>query len=279
MTHFLIRRRDLPRRKNLTVFLLRENDARQNVQQQYAKGNDQHPGPGQLLPFREWAHRKFKNRHRQVGDRLHHVRTPELVGEGSKQQRRRFACNTGNGQQDTGHDPRYGGFQRNRGDHFPLRRAQRVSRFTQAIRHQFQHVLGGTNDDRYLQQRQRNHAGPAGEVFHLRHHNGVNKQTDHDRRRRQQDVVNETNHLCQPGFTPVLRQINPRHNAKRCTNYRRPEDQQTAARQGIRQAAARRIWRRRHLGEQRQRHPVDAAHNGREQDPDQPEQTERHRCH
>ena len=44
--------------------------ARQNVQQQYAKGDDQHPGPGQLLPFREWAHRKFKDRHRQVGDRL-----------------------------------------------------------------------------------------------------------------------------------------------------------------------------------------------------------------
>lgn len=85
----------------LTVFILRKNNARQNVQQQYAQGNDQHPGPGQLLPFRKRAHRKLKDRHRQVGDRLHHVRAPELVGERSKQQRRGFTSNTGNRQQDT----------------------------------------------------------------------------------------------------------------------------------------------------------------------------------
>ena len=46
---------------------------------------------------------------------------------------------------------------------------------------QFQHVLGGTNDDRHLQ-RQRHDAGPAGEVFHLRRHDGVNEQAHHDRR-------------------------------------------------------------------------------------------------
>ena len=206
------------------MFILRKNNARQNVQQQYAQGNDQYPGPGQLLPFRKRAHRKLKDRHRQVGDRLHHVRAPELVGERGKQQRRGFTSNTGNRQQDTGHDPGHRRFQRDRGDHLPLRCTQRISRFTQAVRHQFQHVLGGADNNRHLQQRQRNHARPAGEVLHLRHHNGVNKQTNHNRWRREQNVVNEANHFCQPGFTTIFSQINPRHNAQRRTEYRGPQN-------------------------------------------------------
>src|SRR5690606_8561149 len=93
------------------------------------------------------------------------------------------------------------------------------------------------------------------------------------------NVVNETNHFCEPGFTAIFRQIDTRHDAKRRTEYRRPQDQQSAACQGVRQSTTRRVRRRRHFGEQRQRHAVDTANHGREEDPDQPEQTKGHRRH
>ena len=45
----------------------------------------------------------------------------------------------------------------------PLRRAERIGRLAQRVRDQRQHVLGRADDDRDDDQRQRQHAGQAGE--------------------------------------------------------------------------------------------------------------------
>ena len=44
--------------------------------------------------------------------------------------------------------------------------------------------------------RQRDRAGPAGEMPHRRDHDLVDEQADHDRRRAEQDVVDEAHHAC-----------------------------------------------------------------------------------
>ena len=45
---------------------------------------------------------------------------------------------------------------------------------------------------------QRQHTGKSRKSLHLRHHSGIDKKTDHDGRRRQQDVVDEAGDGAQP---------------------------------------------------------------------------------
>ena len=88
-------------------------------------------------------------------------------------------------------------------------------------------------------------------MLHFCYHDGVNEQTDHDGWRRKQNVIDKADDLSQPGLTPILRQVDTRHNAERGTKHGRPQNQQTATGQGVRQTTTRRIRRRRHFGEQR----------------------------
>ncbi len=117
------------------------------------------------------------------------------------------------------------------------------------------------------------------EVLHLRHHNGVDEQTHHDRRRGKQNVVDKADDFRQHRLAAILRQINSGEDTQRRTKYGCPQDQQAAAGEGVSQSTARRIRRRRHFGEQRQTHAVETAGYRRHQDPDKPEQTKRHGRH
>src|SRR5882762_3181778 len=86
-----------------------EEYARENVERKHAQGDDQGPGPSEMLPALVGTHGKLEDHDRQVRHRLVHVERPELVVERGEQERRGLTADTRNRKQDTGDDPRLRG--------------------------------------------------------------------------------------------------------------------------------------------------------------------------
>ena len=81
--------------------------------------------------------------------------------------------------------------------------------------HQQQHVLGGAHHDRDDDHGQRDRAGAAGEMAHRRDHHLVDEQADHDRRRAEQDVVDEAHDAGEPVVAAVLGHVGAGQDADR----------------------------------------------------------------
>ncbi len=169
---------------------LRETTSRQNTLLRSHRVVNQHARPLIVAIFGKRAHREFKMVTGRLAIGCHVSVLQELVGERGKQQWRRFPGNTRNSQQDTGHNAGDRGFQRNREIifHFGVPSMLCHAGYPAPI-YMFSVVRITTS---YPQQRQRNHPCPAGEVLHLRHHDGV-KQTAPQQltARGKQNVVNK----------------------------------------------------------------------------------------
>ena len=85
----------------------------------------------------------------------------------------------------------------------------------------------------------------------------VDEQADHDRRRAEQDVVDEAHHHGELVVAAVFGHIGAGENADRRADRDREHGQHQAADDGVEQAAGR-AGRRRHLREYRERQPAEA---------------------
>ena len=95
------------------------------------------------------------------------------------------------------------------------RQADRGRRLAQRVGHQQQHVLGGAHDHRNDDHGQRHRAGPAGEMAHRLDHDLVDEQADDDRRRAEQDVVDEAHDRGQRVVAAVLGHVGAGQDADR----------------------------------------------------------------
>ena len=189
---------------------------------EHGKGDDQRPGPGELLPVGIGRQRELEDGDRQAGHRRVRVKAPELVVERREEKRRRLAGNPGDRQQDTGDDAGAGGAIADAHDHFPARRAERGCRFAQRVGDEGEHVLGGAHDHRNDQHGQRDAACPSREVAHPDDQDLVDEQADDDRGRREQDVVDEADDEGEPGIAAILGHVGTGENPDRaCRSPRR----------------------------------------------------------
>ena len=208
--------------------------------------------------------------HRQVGHGLGQIETEELVAERGEQQRRGFAGDARGRQQHAGDQA---GARRPVGnplDHQRARQAERGCRLAQRIGHQQQHVLGGADHDRDHDHRQRQRAGQRGEAAHRHHDRAIDEQADDDRRRAQQDVVDEADHRSQTIVPAVFGKIGSGEQPERRADADADHGHDDRAGYGVEQAALGRSWRRRVLGEDLQADAGEAIVEQREQDQRQP---------
>src|SRR5690606_37175656 len=103
------------------------------------------------------------------------------------------------------------------------------------------------------------------------------EQAQHDRGRRQQDVVDEAYDAAQPAVAGELRQPGAGGDADRRAQQHGQAAEHEAADDGVLQAAGFRARRRRHPGEQLQAHRVQTLADRGPEDPVQPEQPEQRR--
>ena len=75
---------------------------RDDAEREHGEGDDQRAGPGQLLPILVGRERELEDDDRQARHRRVEVGAPELVVERGEQQRRGFAGDAGDRQQDAG---------------------------------------------------------------------------------------------------------------------------------------------------------------------------------
>ena len=118
-----------------------------------------------------------------------------LIVECGEEQRGGLPADAGDAEQETGHNPGLRGRIEHLHDHLPLRRAERERGFAQGHRNKPQGLVGCPHDDGQQNERKGDRPRPAGEMPALTHDEFVDKQADHDGRRRQQNVVHEANHL------------------------------------------------------------------------------------
>ena len=128
----------------------------QDIEGKYGHGDEEHAGPGQLLPVLIRTHGELKNRHRQTGHGLAQTAGPELVAQCSKQKRRGLPRNPRHGKQHSRDHPSARGLEGDADNDFPLRRAQSVGRLAQPRGNELKHDLGSANHHRNDNERQRN---------------------------------------------------------------------------------------------------------------------------
>ncbi len=242
--------------------------------QQHEDSQHQGTGPGQHLPGFIRAAGELVHHHRYRGHRLEDVVVPVLVAEGGEQQRCGLAGDAGQRQQDAGDDAGRGTAVQHLHDHFPLRDTQRQRRLTHLRGHQAEHLVGGAHHHRQHDEGQRQCTGERREVAAGLHHvQGVDEQTKHDGRRRQQDVVDEADHGAGLAGVAVLGQPGAGQHAQRGADADCQRTHHRTAEEGIGKAAFLHR-RRRHLGEQIQVDAGKALGGQGEQDPAQEEQAE-----
>ena len=230
-----------------------------DVEDQDADGDQQRAAPGERLPVGVGAHRELEDDDRQIRHRRVEVGAPELVVERGEQQRRGLAGDARDREQHAGQHALHRGAVGDHHDHLPLRRAERGRRLAQRARHQPQHVLGGAHDDRHHDDRQRHRAGPGREMAHRHDHHLVDEQADDDRRRAQQDVVDEAHDFAEPAARARIRRERCRRGCRSaCRSAVAITVIIDAAEDRVQQAAAA-AGRRRHLREQRRADRADAV--------------------
>ena len=126
-----------------------------------------------------------------------------------------------------------------------------------ALGTRLKHVLGRANHDRDHQDRERHSAGDGREVTHRRHHDLVDEKTDHDRRRAEQNVVDEANDKGEPRILAVFRQVGASQHAERRADGDADHRHDQAADDRIQETAVA-ARRRRHLREDVERQPCEA---------------------
>ena len=230
-------------------------------------------GPSEVAPIGVRTERVLEDHHRQIGHGSVHIGVPELVVERGEQQGRGFAADARHRQQDAGDDAAAGGAIDHIAHHLPLWRAEAGGGFAQGVGHQIQHVLGGAQDHGDHQERQRDRSGPRREMAHANNHQLINEEADDDRRRAEEDVVDEANDGSQRAGLAVFREIRAGKNADRRTEHDAEKGHHQAAVHGIEQAAG--ISRRRRaFGEQLDVQGRDAVDHQGAEDRQQPEQAD-----
>src|SRR5690348_4437429 len=112
-----------------------------------------------------------------------------------------------------------------------------------------------------------------GEVRHRQHHDHVHEQAQHDRWRRQQDVVQETNRGAEPGAVRVFGQEGAGHDPHRRADRKRDQVHDQAADDGVGKAALVGIGG--DLREQFEVQRSDAVLHRDPEDPDEEHETQR----
>ena len=110
-------------------------------------------------------------------------------------------------------------------------------------------------------------------MAHRRHHDLVDEQADHNRGRAEQYVVDEAHDHAELGVSAILGHVGAGQDTDRRADDDRQDGDHDRADDGVQQAAGR-AWRRRVLGEDRQREPAHSLENQRAEDQDQPAQAE-----
>ena len=211
------------------------------------KRDEQGPAPGELLPVGVGALHEIVDGDRQVRHRLGQVEAEELVRQRGEQQRRGFAGDAGGRQQHAGDQARPRGAIGDPLDHERARQAERGGGFAQRIGHQQQHVLGGAHHDGDHDHRQREAAGKGRKPAHRHHDGAVDEQADDDRRRAEQDVVDEADHRGQAVVPAVFGEIGAGEQAERRADADADHGHDDRADDGVAQAAFGRSRRRRIL--------------------------------
>ena len=236
----------------------------------YGERDQQRPAPGELLPVGIGALHEVVDGDRQVRHRLGHVEAEELVRQRGEQQRRGFAGDAGGREQHAGDQARARGAIGDPPDHQRARQAERGRRLAQRIGHQPQHVLGGAHHHGDHDHGERQAAGEGREAAHRHHDGAVDEQADDDRRRAQQDVVDEADHRGELVVLAVFGQIRAGEQAERRADADADHGHHDRADDGVAQAAIGRTRRRRILGEDGEVDAGEAVVEQREQDQRQP---------
>ena len=131
------------------------------------------------------------DRDRQAGHRLGEVGRPVGVAKRGEEQRRGFAGDAGDGQQDAGEDAAERRGQDDLADDFVLAAAEGDGAIAIGLGHEAENVFRRARDDGHGEQGERDGAGNAGEAAEGRNGDLVDEQADQHGRGGQQDVVHE----------------------------------------------------------------------------------------
>ena len=246
---------------------------RYDAHRQNGEGYDESPHPGETLPIRVRTQGELEDRRRQTGHGRIEIGAVELIVERREQQRRRFAADAGHRKQHARDHPRPGGPIGNMADDQHAGHSQRRRGLAKLHRHQQQHVLGGPHHHGNDDHGQRHRPGESREMAHGQHQNGVDEQSDDDRRSAEQDVVDETNHHGQLGVAAVFSHVGPGQNADGRADGDPERRHDDAAHDRVQQAA-RAAGRRRHLGEDLEGQSAQAVPEQSPQNEHQPAQAQ-----
>ena len=108
---------------------------------------------------------------------------------------------------------------------------------------------------------------------HRRDHHLIDEQADHDRRRAEQNIVDEPHYRAEPLIAAIFGEIGAGQNPDRGADQHRQRRQDQAADDRVEQPAVR-TGRRRHLGEDAQRQPGHALPDQDTQDQHEPTEPE-----
>src|SRR6266436_1682981 len=97
--------------------------------------------------------------HRQGSSGLFPPRAPELIAQGGKEERRGFASNAGEGEQNSGEDAAISGRDNDGGDGFPLAGAEGHGGFAQSVGNTAKKLFRATQGDRNHHQAEGESAG------------------------------------------------------------------------------------------------------------------------
>ncbi|MPM59951.1 hypothetical protein SDC9_106797 [bioreactor metagenome] len=222
----------------VAMFVSRKKDSGCQVDRQHQCGDGERRAPARLVHgFKRRIGGVFGDQHRQIGGRSGEIVPGITVGEErGEQQRRGFAADPGQCQQDAGGQSAAGAFADHPGG-ADAAQAQRQDRLAQRIRHHAEHLLGRAHDQRKHDDRQRQRSGKAGKVAGGRHQNGVDEQSDQNRRQPHQHIGGEAQGGIEPGVIPEFRERNARQYRRRHRESRRTQRNQNGADQRVGDAA------------------------------------------
>src|SRR5215813_12495482 len=214
------------------------------------------------------------------------VRTAERVlvhrhhREDREQQRRSLTRGPGNGEQRAADDPADRGRQHNGDRHARLRRTEGVAPLAQRVRHQFQHLIGGADDDRQHQAAQGESTGEAREL-EVHYPDREDEEPHHDRWHARHHVGHEPDEPRQHALAAVLVEVDRAEHAERHGHGRGDRHDQERAEYRRPDSA---YVRRHHLrrdggGEELPADDLDTAGDHRDQDEHQRDHDEDERDH
>ena len=136
-----------------------------------------------------------------------------MVVQRGEKKRRRFAGNARDRQQYAGDDSRTRRAPGHLPDDMRTRRPECHRRLAQGVWNEQKHVLRGAHHDGNYDHGQHRRTRPRRKMPNRKHDDFVDEKAQHDRGRREKDVVDEAHHRRKPGMPAIFRQVGTGKNA------------------------------------------------------------------